>query len=385
MGTRPEIIKMGPVYHALKQEGLDPMVLHTGQHDQMAWPLYDFFGIQPEAQIDLTRERPSLGHLGGRLMDGIDALLHEHDARAVLVHGDTTSALMGALAAFYARIPIGHVEAGLRSGDSMDPFPEEMNRTLITRMARWHFAPTHRSVENLLRDQVPGESIHRVGNTVVDAAQFALKKAAAQYELPDEVHGCPVAPFVRRAEEGRLLLVTLHRRENWGEPIVRVAATVRGLLELVPELHVVWPVHPNPVVRSSVVHELGALQPEMQSRVRLTEPLGYAQMLWVMRHAWLALTDSGGIQEEAAALSLPVLVARETTERPELIEAGGGALVGTDPSVIRAWVETLNTNEDAYRSMRGIENPYGDGTAASSIAGILARDLAAHRVETLAA
>lgn len=385
MGTRPEIIKMGPVYHALKEEGLDPMVLHTGQHDQMAWPLYDFFGMEPEARIDLERDRPSLGHLGGRLMDGIDALLHRNDARAVLVHGDTTSALMGALAAFYARIPIGHVEAGLRSGDSMDPFPEEMNRTLISRMARWHFAPTRRSFENLLREQVPAEAIHTVGNTVVDAAQFALRKAASHYQRPDEVDACPVAPFVERSSDGRLLLVTLHRRENWGEPIERVAATVRGLLETMPDLHVVWPVHANPVVRTSVVHELGSLHPELQSRVRLTEPLGYAQMLWVMRHAWLALTDSGGIQEEAAALSLPVLVARETTERPELIEAGGGALVGTDPSVIRAWVQTLDTNDEAYRSMRGIANPYGDGTAAAAIAGILARDLAPRQAESLAA
>lgn len=375
MGTRPEIIKMGPVYHALKQEGLQPVVLHTGQHDQMAWPVYEFFGMQPDYQIDLSRERPTLGHLGGRLLDGIDSILSQSDVSAILVHGDTTSALMGAIAGFYAQVPVGHVEAGLRSGDPTDPFPEEMNRTLIAKMARWHFAPTDRSVDNLLRELVHPDQIHRVGNTIVDATQFAMGRATTHYSQDDAMESCPIAPFVHRAVGGRLVLVTLHRRENWGEPIERVAHAVRDLLERHTDIYVVWPVHLNPLVRRSVVRVLGALPGEMQDRIRLTEPLEYAQMLWVMRHAWLALTDSGGIQEESAALNLPVLVARETTERPEIIEAGGGALVGTDPSMILTWIDALHRNEDIHASMRGIVNPYGDGRASSSIARILARDL----------
>lgn len=375
MGTRPEIIKMGPVYHALKANGMDPVVLHTGQHEEMAWPLYDFFDMQPHYTVKLERERRSLGHLGGRMMDEIDRVMVDAEAESVLVHGDTTSALMGAMAAFQNQIPVGHVEAGLRSHDPMDPFPEEMNRTVISRIAHWHFAPTDLAVDNLKRENVAWGKIFQVGNTVIDATKMALERANVWYAPGGPKADLPVAPFVRRAAGGRLVLVTLHRRENWGEPIERVATAIRELVESQPDIHLVWPVHLNPVVRETVFKVMGGLPVEVQERVRLTDPLDYAQMLWILQHAWLAVTDSGGIQEEAAALGRPVLVARRTTERPELIEAGGGVLVGTDPALLKTWVNTLHSDSSAYDRMTSIRNPYGDGTSGTRIANILRAQL----------
>lgn len=385
MGTRPEIIKMGPVYHALKAAGMQPVLLHTGQHEEMAWPLYEFFDMAPDHVVHLERERKSLGHVGGRMMDEIDRVMIETRTEAVLVHGDTTSALMGAMAAFQNRIPVGHVEAGLRSHDPMDPFPEEMNRTVIARIAHWHFAPTELAVQNLKRENVAWGRIFQVGNTVIDATHMAMARALEQYSPGGPRENCPAAPFVRKASGGRLVLVTLHRRENWGEPIERVARTIRHLVESEPDIHLVWPVHLNPIVRESVFRVMGSLAPEVQERVRLTVPLDYAQMLWILRHSWLVVTDSGGIQEEAAALGRPVLVARRTTERPELIQAGGGVLVGTDPEVIRSWVSALSADPSAYERMSSIENPYGDGRSGERIARILREQLEVREDKTDAA
>lgn len=375
MGTRPEIIKMGPVYHAIKAAGMQPVLLHTGQHEEMAWPLYDFFGMKPDHALQLDRKNKSLGQLGGRMMDGIDRVMTETRAEAVLVHGDTTSALMGAMTAFQNRIPVGHVEAGLRSHDPMDPFPEEMNRTVIARIAHWHFAPTELAVRNLKNENVAWGRVFNVGNTVIDATHMAMERAVEQYSDGGDRAECPMSPFVKKAADGRLILVTLHRRENWGEPIARVAWAIRRLVETNADVHLVWPVHLNPVVRDSVYQAMEDLGPDVAERVRLVDPLDYAQMLWILRHSWLAITDSGGIQEEAAALGLPVLVARRTTERPELIDAGGGVLVGTDPSVIRSWVTALNADRNAYERMASIENPYGDGRSGERIARILREQL----------
>ena len=375
MGTRPEIIKMAPVYHALRGAGMQPVLLHTGQHEEMAWPLYDFFGMAPDHSVHLDRERRSLGQVGGRMMAEIDRVMIETRTDAVLVHGDTTSALMGAMAAFQNRIPVGHVEAGLRSHDPMDPFPEEMNRTIISRLAHWHFAPTDLAVRNLKNESVPAGRIFQVGNTVIDATLQAMERAGELYSSDGSRADCPLAPFVQKAAAGRLVIVTLHRRENWGEPIERVAQTIRRLVETNPDVHLVWPVHLNPTVHDSVFSVMRGLSPDAEDRVRLTDPLDYAQMLWILRHSWIAITDSGGIQEEAAALGLPVLVARRTTERPELIEAGGGGLVGTDPSVILGWVGALHSDRAAYERMASIENPYGDGRSGERIARILREQL----------
>jgi UDP-N-acetylglucosamine 2-epimerase (non-hydrolysing) len=377
MGTRPEIIKMAPVYHAALATDLEPVVLHTGQHEEMAWPVYDFFKVQPTHICQLARARTTLGHLGGRIMDEVDAVIERERVDAVLVHGDTSSALMAALAAFYAQIPVGHVEAGLRSHDLSDPFPEEQNRQLIARLASWHFAPTERAAANLRQERVSGESIHVVGNTIVDATRLGLDHAIAAYAGAPTHEGCEVADFIAEMGEGRLVLVTSHRRENWGAPIARVAHTIRELLEAHEDLHVVWPVHANPVVRESVMAVMSNLPTDVQERILLTGSLDYPQMLWALRNAWLAVTDSGGIQEEASALRVPVLVTRKTTERPELIEAGGGVLVGTDPGRIRRWVESLRDRPILHARMRGVRNPYGDGHSGEAIAGVLVRDLLA--------
>ncbi|MEM1042532.1 MAG: UDP-N-acetylglucosamine 2-epimerase (non-hydrolyzing) [Bacteroidota bacterium] len=376
MGTRPEIIKMAPVYHALKASSLRPVVLHTGQHSDMAWPLYDFFEMTPDLALDLARERPTLGHLSARLLDTLDEVMVESEAVAMLVHGDTSSTLAAALAAFYAGIPVGHVEAGLRSHNGRDPFPEEKNREIVARLARWHFAPTSRAVGNLMREGCVPKHVHLVGNTIVDAAQRGLEAildVPEQHEDSDALFDDDMAEWASR---GRLVLVTAHRRENWGRPISEVAAAVGALAARHPGIRFLWPLHPNPAVRSAVAFGLQMGGMQTADRIRLSKPLSYPQMLWALRKSWLVMTDSGGIQEEAAALDRPVLVLRKTTERPELIEAGGGALVGTERYALEAWVNELITDEAFYGRMQCLENPYGDGKTAPRIAAILERDLA---------
>ncbi len=383
MGTRPEIIKMAPVYHALRGGPLEPVVLHTGQHEEMAWPLYDFFKMQPDHRLHLQRERPSLGHLSALLMDQLDGFFAGQEAAAVLVHGDTSSALMAALAAFYHKLPVGHVEAGLRSFRDYDPFPEEKNRQLIDRIANWHFAPTEGAVENLRREGITDPSIFQVGNTVVDATRWGMEHAIEYYaslspDALDQVH-----EMVKQVQDGRLLVVTAHRRENWGKAIEGIAEEVRSLLESHSDLHLIWPVHLNPIVRKTVKNVMGKLAPNVEARMMLTGPLDYPQMLWLLRHAWLVLTDSGGLQEEAASLNVPVLVLRKTTERPELIEAGGGALIGTEPGTLRAWVMRLLRSEALHDRMTDIENPYGDGHSGHYIADILKNALVVEPSGTL--
>lgn len=367
---------MAPVYRALLDGPLQPVVVHTGQHEEMAWPVYDFFQMAPDHTIRLTRHRPTLGHLGGRIMDEVDAVISSENAAAVLVHGDTSSALMAGLAASYSQIPVGHVEAGLRSHDLSDPFPEEQNRVLIARLAKWHFAPTERAAQNLAQEGISGDSVHMVGNTIVDATRLGMDQAIMHYAGAHARVGCEVAAFIEASKGSKLILVTGHRRENWGAPLARVAHTVRELVETHADLRVIWPVHANPAVRDTVLGVFSDLPEDVHERILLTGPLDYPQMLWTLRNAWLTITDSGGIQEEAAALRVPVLVTRKTTERPELIEAGGGALVATDPGRIRRWVETLLERPAAHNRMRSVANPYGDGHSGAQIAGVLRNDLA---------
>ncbi len=371
MGTRPEIIKMAPVYQMLKETPLEPVVLHTGQHWDLAWPLYDFFQIEPDYSLDLNRSRATLGHLSALLLDKVDAVFDEDTFDAVLVHGDTSSALMAALAAFYHQIPIGHVEAGLRSHSRYNPFPEEQNRALVARLAHWHFSPTHQSIQNLIAEGIAKTHIHHVGNTVVDAAQWGLDNIEP-YLLNEGGHDFD---FDVAGLGERLLLVTAHRRENWGTPIADIARAVALLVSEYNDVQAVWPLHPNPSVRATVHEVIDALPSVMRDRIHLTEPLNYPQMLAVMQQAWMVLTDSGGIQEEAAALKVPVLVLRTTTERPELIEAGGGLLVGTNTATIQQVVRELYDAPAKHEAMTCIQNPFGDGHAASYIAAILYHDL----------
>ncbi|WP_204366311.1 non-hydrolyzing UDP-N-acetylglucosamine 2-epimerase, partial [Comamonas sp. B-9] len=295
MGTRPEIIKMAPVVLALRQRGITTHVLHTGQHEEMAWPLYEFFGIAPQEVIRLKREVATLPALSSELMSAIGSTLASLQPAVALVHGDTSSAAMGALAAAYLQIPVGHVEAGLRSGRISEPFPEEINRSLIGRVSQWHFAPTGQARENLEKENVPGE-IAVVGNTVVDAVLLAARHVRQQRAAGQPVANPDYQWFVDSGLR-QLVLVTAHRRENWGEPMVEIARSVARLLEQHPDAAVIWPVHLNPLVQDVVrsVHATSAA--EVQSRWRLTAPLDYAPMVEIMDAAQLLLTDSGGIQE----------------------------------------------------------------------------------------
>ena len=386
VGTRPEIIKMAPVYAELRRRGLPVAWVHTGQHREMADTLYAFFGIVPEHTLALDRRNASLAHLNSLLLEGLSDLYQALQPRAVLVHGDTTSTLASATAAFYTDVPVGHVEAGLRTHLPREPFPEEKNRELTARLARWHFAPTAGAAANLAREGIQAAAVYTVGNTAVDAALAGSARldqllAAGAEVLPPAVAG------LRRhidqldgaggggARPLRLITVTAHRRENWGAGILNTALAVADLLVAHQDLAVVWPVHGNPAVSEAVHQALDALARDLPGRLLLCPPLDYPALLWCLRRSSLALTDSGGIQEEGAALSTPVLVLRNTTERPELIEAGAGLLVGTDRARVVATVSRLLADGAALQAMRDAVNPFGDGCTSARVADVLQHDL----------
>ena len=345
-GTRPEVIKLAPVHFALREAGwAAPVWLHTGQHDAMAEQMLQCFGIEPAWR--LARGGASLLDFAAACRRGLDELLAAQRFAAVVVQGDTESAFLGALAGFYRQLPVAHVEAGLRTHELARPFPEEGLRQMIARIARFHFAPTERAVAALRAEDIPADRIVRTGNTVVDAQHWV----AERYQ-------------VRRRQSGRgHLLVTLHRREHWGDELAQLCQAIAEVARRHPELAVRFPVHLNPLVQAPVRQILGGL-----ANVQLGEPLGYVEMQQALADAWLVLTDSGGLQEEAPTFGVPVLVLREQTERPELIEAGGGWLLGTHgPALVNA-VERLLADEPAYRRMQAAGNPFGDGHAGRRIA-----------------
>ncbi|UUZ65749.1 UDP-N-acetylglucosamine 2-epimerase (non-hydrolyzing) [Polaromonas sp. P1-6] len=355
VGTRPEAIKMAPVILALRQTPWAHVrVLATAQHREMLDDALSVFDIVPDIDLDIMRPRQSLPELTARLLTALDRVMADEAPDVVLAQGDTTTVLATAMASFYRRIPFCHVEAGLRTHDFSNPFPEEMNRVLAGHLARLHFAPTEQAKSNLRKEGVAAERIFVTGNTVIDAL---LSVAAKNAELDIEV------PMGKR-----LVLLTAHRRENFGAPLDEIFDAVLTLAKRHPELHFVYPVHPNPRVAEPAKNRF-----ENVSGVTLCSPLGYAQMVTLMKHSWLILTDSGGLQEEAPALGKPVLVLRDETERPEAVEAGVAQLVGHDPERIVAWVEKLLSNEAAYRAMATGVSPYGDGHAAQRIVDILGR------------
>lgn len=394
LGTRPEIIKMAPVIQALRRRGLAPRIIHTGQHKELAWPLYQYFDLEPEVELERGAEGQGLAGLSAGLLKGLDRVLEQSPPQAMLVHGDTTTAAMAALASFYRNIPVAHVEAGLRSHRRDDPFPEELNRSLIARLARWHFAPSETAVRNLYREGIDPESTFLVGNTIVDATQAALERRRAS--LAAAAHGLGLNPHrsVPAAEPGagrpsadastqtpsppqpRLVLVTLHRRENWGETVAGISRAIFALVQAHPELEVVWPLHANPVLAESIREQAKSYPPERLSRCHLVAPLDYPELIDLLAHAWLVITDSGGLQEEACALKVPALVTRTHTERPELIDLGAGRLVGTDPLNLIREFEGLWRDPARHAAMCQGVNPYGDGRAAERIATVLAESLA---------
>lgn len=367
VGTRPEAIKMAPVVQALRAmpDRFDTRVWASGQHRELLAEALAQFSIEPDLNLDVMSENQTLAGLSAKLFTAIDAAFAAERPDVALVQGDTTTVAVAALCAFYRGIPVGHVEAGLRSFDILSPFPEEMNRRIATLAARWFFAPTRLSERNLLAEGTPAERVHVTGNTVIDALlQTAARVRATPPDLPEGLRADVEA-------HARLVLVTAHRRENFGVPLERICAAVTRLAAAHPDILFVYPVHPNPNVRAVVGDRLGHLP-----NVRLVQPLGYAPFVWLLDRAHIVLSDSGGVQEEGPALGKPVLVMREVTERPEGVEAGVNTLVGTDPDRIVSEADTLLTDEAKYRSVAARKNPFGDGTAGRRIAEILGGDLA---------
>jgi len=360
VGTRPEAIKMAPVINALKlQPWADVRVLAAAQHRQMLDQVLTLFDIVPDGDMNVMQTKQNLTDLTARLLLGSGKFFDEEKPDAVLVQGDTTTVMAVALAAFYRQIPIGHVEAGLRTGDLSNPFPEEANRVIAGRLARWHFAPTQSARANLLGEGVSDADIFVTGNTVIDALlATANREIDADLQLP---------------VNGRLILITCHRRENFGAPIRRICMAIRQLAEHNTKDHFLYPVHPNP--NPNVMEAAESIFAGLPN-VQLCAPLDYAGFVAVMRRSYLIISDSGGIQEEAPALGKPVLVVREKTERSEAVEENVVRLVGTTTQRIVAETQSLLDDPVAYGAMaRGI-SPYGDGQASQRIADILTRDLA---------
>ena len=360
-GTRPEAIKMAPLVAALQADDrVETIVAVTGQHREMLDQVNALFGIEPDHDLDLMTPGATLAEITARTVRATSALFQQARPDVVVVQGDTTTVLAAGLAAFYEHIPVVHLEAGLRTGNVHSPFPEEANRRLTAPLASVHLAPTATSKANLVRESIDGSRIPVTGNTVIDALQWTTAQ-------PVEFEDPQVAAAVTEARSGRdLVLVTAHRRESWGPRMVESMTAIRDLARERPDVQVLLPMHRNPLVREVIEPLLGAL-----GNVLLTEPLDYHQFAHALASARIVLTDSGGVQEEAPSLGKPVLVMRDTTERPEAVDAGTVRLVGTDGHAIRAALERLLDDPTAYAAMANAVNPYGDGRAAErSVAAI---------------
>ncbi|OAT79778.1 non-hydrolyzing UDP-N-acetylglucosamine 2-epimerase [Desulfotomaculum copahuensis] len=359
-GTRPEAIKMAPLIKELQNHPgcFDCRVAVTAQHRQMLDQVLDLFGIVPRHDLNIMQPGQSLFDITRRALAGLEQVLSAEQPDLVLVHGDTTTTFTGALAAFYRRIPVGHVEAGLRTGNKFSPFPEEINRHLTGVLADIHFAPTAAARANLLREGVAEKDIFVTGNTVIDALLATVRR---EFAFTD-----PVLSNIDYARQ-RVLLVTTHRRENLGEPMREIYLALRQVVQDYPDVTVIFPVHKNPAVRQVVREVLGEAP-----RVHLIEPLDYQPFVNLMQRSYLVLTDSGGLQEEAPALGKPVLVLRDTTERPEAVEAGTVRLVGTVREAVLTETRRLLDDPVHYRRMAEAVNPYGDGQACRRIAAAIA-------------
>lgn len=359
LGTRPEAIKLAPVIQVFQRSPeFDTQVILTGQHREMVEQVMQLFELQADQNLEIMQPQQSLTDITCRSLRGLETLFQQRQPQLVIVQGDTTTAFAAALAAFYQKIPVGHVEAGLRTDELFNPYPEEANRRLISQLAQLHFAPTTLAAANLQRSGVLGK-IHQTGNTVIDALLWVAKRQPAC-----DVKGLDWGKY-------RVLLATVHRRENWGEPLNSIAQGFLQILEN-PDTALLLPLHRNPTVREPLTALLGT-----HPRVFLTEPLDYAELVGAIQRSHLLLTDSGGLQEEAPSLGKPVLVLRETTERPEAVSAGTAKLVGTDPTKIVAAATELLSNSVAYEAMAMAINPFGDGRAAERIQQIVKDYLAA--------
>ncbi|NUQ70120.1 MAG: UDP-N-acetylglucosamine 2-epimerase (non-hydrolyzing) [Chthonomonadales bacterium] len=354
-GTRPDAIKMAPVVRELRsaEEVWDVRTIVTGQHREQLDQVLGIFGITPDVDLAIMQPGQSLTAITTRALAGLDHALAAWPPDVVLAQGDTTTTFTAALAAFYNRVPFGHVEAGLRTGMIYDPFPEEMNRRLVAGLATWHFAPTEDARRNLLAEGIPSDRIDVTGNTGIDALVSVARMDGIDEDPGVERLGLGDSPIV---------LITAHRRENLGEPLAAICRAVRQLAHLFPETQFVYAMHKNPLVRETVIRELNGIR-----NVHLVEPPAYGPFIKLMQRSLLILTDSGGIQEEAPSLGRPVLVLRRTTERPEGVEAGATRLIGTQTETIIQETRSLLEDQGAYTRMQVSQNPYGDGQAAVRI------------------
>ena len=353
-GTRPEAIKMCPLVNELKtRPGLQTVLCVTGQHRRMLDQALDAFGVTPDYDLSIMKDHQTLFDITINILERIRAVLEEVRPDAVLVHGDTSTTFVTALACFYLQIPVGHVEAGLRTYNIDSPYPEEFNREAVSIISRYNFAPTNMSRENLLREGKRPETIFVTGNTAIDALKTTVR---ADYRHPE----------LDWAADSRLILITAHRRENLGQPMRNMFRAIRRVMDEHPDTKAIYPIHMNPVVREAARDELGD-----DDRIRLIEPLDVLDFHNFMSRSYLILTDSGGIQEEAPSLGKPVLVMRDTTERPEGIDAGTLRLVGTEEATIYREFTRLLEDKSAYETMSRASNPYGDGHASERIADIL--------------
>lgn len=353
-GTRPEAIKMAPVVLELQKHAdrIQTIVAVTAQHRQMLDQVLDLFQITPDYDLDIMSQGQTLYDITTKSLMGLKDVLAKEKPDLVLVHGDTTTTFAGALASYYQQVPVGHVEAGLRTGDIYSPFPEEMNRKLTGAIAAIHFAPTATAKANLLKENVNPSHIYVTGNTVIDALMTTV---AGDYDFGDDLKDVDF-------HNHRVILLTTHRRENLGEPMRHIYKALRRIIEEIPDTEIVFPVHRNPLVRKVVEEELAGVD-----RIHLIDPMEYEPFANLMSLSSLVLTDSGGIQEEAPSLGKPVLVLRNTTERPEAVEAGTVRLIGTDKDVVYAETKRLLSDQAAYDAMSNAVNPYGDGKASQRI------------------
>lgn len=371
-GTRPEAIKMVPLVLALKKypDLIETKVCVTAQHRELLDQVLNLFSIQPDYDLDIMQSNQDLYDVTGKILNGIKTVLSEYKPDIVFVHGDTTTAFTTALASFYNKVSIAHVEAGLRSGDICSPWPEEANRKMITQLSQYHFAPTQENKENLLRENVNNESIYVTGNTVIDSLFLVLNHIKSDKKLRYLLEKEITELYNGFLGKSKFILITGHRRENFGEGFIHICQALKELAARYPDIDFVYPVHLNPNVQEPVFTLLKGI-----NNIYLIQPMDYAAFVYLMSKCYLILTDSGGIQEEAPSLGKPVLVMRETTERTEALDSGTVKLVGTDKEKIIKEVSALCDDSEYYKAMSQSINPYGDGTAAEQIIEVILNTL----------
>jgi UDP-N-acetylglucosamine 2-epimerase (non-hydrolysing) len=366
IGTRPEAIKMVPLYLELKKRSslCNVILCVTGQHREMLDQVFNFFNVLPDIDLNIMERNQSLQGISLKILQHFSNVLRDVNPNLVLVHGDTTSAMISSIVCFYEKIELGHVEAGLRTRNNFHPWPEEVNRRIISITSRYNFCPTSLSKHNLLRESIDESTIHVTGNTVIDALLFCQRKIFDSNggELSLELS----KKFSFISENKRVILVTGHRRENFGKGFIEICNALKEIARANNDVHIVYPVHLNPKVKEPVISNLGNI-----SNISLIEPQDYVSFIYLLSNSHLVLTDSGGVQEEAPSLGKPVLVMRETTERPEAVKAGVAKIVGAKSSKIIIETSRLLSNEDAYYKMSRAKNPYGDGSSSKQIADII--------------